>query len=148
MIFTKAISNISIVVVLLFLAGGCSLFNNEFEHLAGRYNVGHANREEYRVICESQLEPDDIGGIIVVPAYVYAVGNNSDYVIAKQHPIPGDDHEGEPDTSITNFYVIDVHRRHSQNAVLGPFTLMQFDSVRAVFGITSLKFDKVYPDNP
>jgi hypothetical protein len=134
--------------VLLFVLQGCSLFNNEFEYLAGRYNVGYANRKEYRVICESMLEPDDKGGIIVVPAYVFAVGHNNDYIIAKQHPIPGDDHEGEPDVNVTNYYVIDVHRKHSPNAILGPYSLAQFDSVRAEFNITSLQFDKVYPDNP
>lgn len=138
----------SCCIAVLMLAQGCSLFNNEFEHLTGRYNVGYANRKEYRVICESLLEPDDIGGLIVVPAYVAAVGNNSDYIIAKQHPIPGDDHEGQPDVSITNYYVIDVNRRHSENAVLGPYTLTQFDSVRAAFGITSMRFDKIYPVEP
>ena len=134
--------------VLLIFFQSCSLFNNEFEHLAGRFNVGYTNRKEYRVICESTLEPTDKGGIIVVPAYVYATGNNEDYIIAKQHPIPGDDHEGEPDVNVTNYYVIDAHRKHSPNAVLGPYSLAQFDSVRAAFNIASLQFDKTYPDNP
>lgn len=137
------------VVLVLCLFSSCSLFNNEFEVITGRYNVGYTNREEYRVICENYTAEGDIGGIIVVDPYVFAVGNNDEFIIAKQHPIPGDDHEGEPDINITNYFVIDINKKFSKDAsVVGPLSVAQFDSIRAAWNISNIQFNRTFPDRP
>lgn len=131
-----------LILTVLFLSS-CSLFNSEFEHLTGDYNIGYSNKKTYRVICKSMLDPDDIGGIIKVPPYVYAAGYDERYIIAKSHPIPGDDHEGEPDTTITYFYVIDVaDNSYSRSA---PLTQAQFDSIIGANNLGHIKFTKQYP---
>jgi hypothetical protein len=134
--------------MLLFMLSGCSLFNSDFEVITGQLNVGYSGREEERVICRNYTAEGDIGGLIHVPAYVFAVGHNNDFVIAKQHPIPGDDHVGEPDVNITNYYVIDINHKMSDSEILGPLSITQFDSVRTAYGIQDIQFDMNYPDKP
>lgn len=134
--------------LILVILSGCSFFNNRFEQITGRFNVGYTNRKAFNVICENYTSEDDIGGVIIVPAYVFAVGHNSEFIIAKQHPIPGDDHEGEPDVTITNYYVVDINRKFSKDLVAGPLNAAQFDSIRAAYNISSIQFDKQFPDKP
>jgi hypothetical protein len=135
-------------VLFLFILSGCSLFNNEFEVITGRYNIGYTNRPAYRVICENYTAEGDIGGIIVVDPYVFAIGHNEEFIIAKQHPIPGDDHEGEPDAGITNYYAIDINRKFHKDGVIGPLNAAQFDSVRAAWSISAMQFDRAFADKP
>lgn len=132
-------------LIIILSLSSCSLFNSEFEHLTGDYNIGYSNRKAYRVICKSMLDADDIGGIIRVPPYVYAVGYDERFIIAKSHPIPGDDHEGEPDTSITYFYVIDVTDKSFSHPHAPPLTKEKFDSIISANNLEHLKFTKHYP---
>lgn len=99
------------------------------------------------MICE-ELEMNSAGSIELVPAYVFAVGHNDDFIIAKQHPTI--DYKHEIDTSITNYYIVDMNRKIFTNGqkVFGPVNKYEFDSLRTLLNIESIKFDLRYPKNP
>ena len=90
------------------------------------------------------------GSSEVVPAYIFVVGHSDRYIIAKQHPTSGFYGGYEINTSITNYYVIDMARRDLQsgNEVYGPLRVDEFDSLRTALGIENIPFDMNYPQEP
>src|SRR5829696_2609394 len=45
----------------------------------------------------------------VVPPNVFAIGHDDDFIIVKQHPTNGYEGGYKPDTSITNYYIVDMN---------------------------------------
>ena len=84
-----------------------------------------------------------------VPPLLFAVGHNDDFIVAKQHPTSGYERGFVVDPSITNYYLIDINEKFFKmvSNVMGPFTLQQFDSARAVYKIPVIPFDQVYPEH-
>jgi hypothetical protein len=58
-----------------------------------------------------QIEPlvknSETSSVTVIPEYIFSVGHNSNYIIAKQHPKP-ERFSSTVNTKITNYYIIDV----------------------------------------
>jgi hypothetical protein len=82
----------------------------------------------------------------IVPAYVSAIGHDSRFIIAKQHPI----REGSivsVQTSTTNYYIIEITKSSFQDKpVYGPLKQSEFDSLRNKLKIAAIKFDMHYPE--
>jgi len=91
----------------------------------------------------------DYGGSEIIPAYVYAVGNNKRFIVAKQHPLINR-LKGKVDIKTTNYFIIDLTKEnyYRQEGVLGPLKKVQFDSVCKTLNIGSIEFEMTYPDNP
>lgn len=85
----------------------------------------------------------------IVPEYVFAVGHNSNYIIAKQHPTNGFKGGYKIDTSITNYFIVDMKEVPKfGNYVPTYLSIHKFDSLRIKLNIQKIKFDKNYPDLP
>lgn len=85
----------------------------------------------------------------LVPEYVFSVGHDDDFIIAKQHPTSGFENGFEIDTTITNYFVIDMNRKifRTREKVFGPLSIEQFDSLRSELKIENIKFDMNYPNS-
>ena len=81
----------------------------------------------------------------IIEPYIFAVGHNDHYIIAKQHPTSGFEGSYEIRADTTNYYIVDVYKERDK--IFGPLTLKQFDSLKTKFEIGDLRFSKTYPDN-
>ncbi|WP_207632638.1 DUF3997 domain-containing protein [Foetidibacter luteolus] len=83
----------------------------------------------------------------LVPAYVFAVGHNNKFIFAKQHPVA--EYASKPDTSVTNYYLIEITDGEFQNKpVHGPLTKGAFDSLCSNLKVTEVLFNMQYDENP
>ena len=143
---TQILKNIILLFATLYLLIGCfGLFDSGSDKIIGRYIVLWIDLPQNQMLSK-QDELHSSGSSEIIPAYIFAVGHDNNYIIAKQHPTNGEEggYKIHPDT--TNFYIIDI--TNNIDKTFGPLTLFQFDSLRIKLGIQNLKFDKTYPDNP
>ena len=124
-------------IKLFFIAsffGGC-LYDSDSNKIIGDYETSWINIPKTRGINK--------GETLLLP-YVSEIGHNSDYIIAKQHPIK----QGNKVSvyfDITNYYIIQVTSNSFQDKpVYGPLNKMSFDSLRNRLQITNIKFDISY----
>jgi hypothetical protein len=124
---------LALVVCLL---SGCGFFYDE--RLAGPYRLLAVDNSEEMAICEAASS----GGCgWVVPPTVFAVGWNTSFIIAKQHPLKP--RASKPDKSTTTFWIIRVADR----TVIGPLSEPDFELTRIKLGVPSeLEFKKHFPD--
>lgn len=137
-------------VSLSVLFTGCfGLWDSGSDRITGKYIVLWVDLLENQVISE-QFEMNSASSSQIVPAYVFAVGHNDNYIIAKQHPTSGLEGGYEINTKITNYYIVDMNRKvlTKGEKVFGPLNLNQFDSLRALLKIKDVKFNQNYPDKP
>lgn len=122
---------------LLFFIGGC-LFDGSSDNVVDDYEVGWIDVHESRRLYKHEG---------LVPAYVFAVGHDSKFIFAKQHPLLPNSPE-IIDKSIVNYYIIERTKNMFQDKPkYGPLTKSTFDSLCLKFGITNPKFDMIYPTN-
>jgi Protein of unknown function (DUF3997) len=133
----------------LLLTGCFGLWDSGSDRITGKYIVLWIDVLENQGISE-QFEMHSQGSSQVVPAYVFAVGHNDDYIIAKQHPTSGFDGGYKIETQITNYYIVDMNKKvlTKGEKVFGPLTQNQFDSLRTALKIDNIEFDQKYPDKP
>ena len=140
-------------IFLIFLSIGLTscfgLFDHGSDKIVGRYIVLWIDLQENQTISE-QDEIDSPNSSTVIPEYVFAVGHNQDFIIAKQKPNNGFDGGYEVDTKTTNYYIVDVNRKILKTGknVFGPLDINKFDSIRTVLRINEIDFDQIYPDKP
>ena len=82
----------------------------------------------------------------VVPATVFAIGHNDDYIIAKQHPCA---QMGTPNKSVTNYFIVPVHVKDKywiEKEIIGPLTKAVFDQKRKDLHLEHVSFDMVFKD--
>lgn len=116
------------------------------ETITRDYNVFFADVISCRAICKSGAE-DRYGGVKVVDAYVFAVGHNDDYIVAKRHP--NISCEFKVDTSITEFFIVDLKAFDKyEGGLYGPLNKIGFDSLSKSLNISSIKFDQTYHRQP
>lgn len=132
---------------LLLITSCFGLWDSDSDEIIGNYIVGWIDLEESRSISE-RIEKNSSSSIGVVPEYVFEVGNNEKYIIAKQHPTNGAENGFQINTSITNYYIIDASKSslYSNENVFGPLNKNQFDSLRKKLNIENIEFDKKYPE--
>lgn len=134
------ITKLSLVLIGILTLNSC--WNNPSEHdlIIGNYYVGWLDMVSNRAIVYKRNQNSYKG---IVPAYVYAVGHNSDYIIAKQHPYPNE-------LSVTKYFIVDLNKElgRDKEAVIGPMNEKEFDKKSIELKISELEFDKTYEENP
>jgi len=122
----------------------CSLFDSWSEQIIGRYCVSWIDLPSSQTVSlrdsiyASSLEP-------IVPEYVFAIGHNKKYIIAKQHPTSQLNGRTKVKTNITNYYIINMQKNHK---TFGPLQKHEFDSLRLALKIQNIPFNKTYLDSP
>lgn len=141
------ISTILLCVVIIAMSGCFGLFDSSGDIIVGKYNVGWIDVISSRAICLAD-KYGEYGGGVKVPAYVYAVGHNDRFIVAKQHPLI-DPQKEVVDTRITNYFIIDMSKDdiYRGKGVSGPLTKVQFDSLCKKYDMQGIEFDKTYPEN-
>ncbi len=98
------------------------------EKLVGPYHLAAMNSLEDMQVCYALSNGDTVGRI---DGTVYAVGWNSRFIVAKQHP--------HNNRSITRFYILDISRDSTYanpgSSVSGPFTEAEFQSMQSMLGL-------------
>ncbi len=129
----------------LILSGCFGLFDSGTKRITGKYIVVWIDLPRNQGIGE-EIEGSSGSSIGLVPEYVFAVGHNEEYIIAKQHPTSGFDNGFEIDTTVTNYYLIDMNAQ--KDKVIGPLTKSKFDSTRIALRIQNVEFDMIFKENP
>jgi len=121
----------------------CAWFDqSSHERITGEYVVGWNDFVQNRSI--TKLIKDCSGcSTVLVSNYVYAVGHNDSFIIAKQH-FGGD-------TTKTYYFVIDIKKNEDQIGTKGIYKFsdkQSFDTFRNRMNISHIPFDMNYPKNP
>lgn len=139
---------LKILTLLMFstLSGCFGLFDSGSKRITGDYILTWIDIQENQGIIK---EWNNTGsGERVIPEYVFAVGHNEEFIIAKQHPTSGFEGGYEINDNITNFYIIDITNeiQKKDKNIFGPLTKQKFDSLRIELNISNIKFDMNYPE--
>ncbi len=112
------------------------------ELITGNYYVEWNDLVANRAITE-KTEKDSPYSTGVISNYIFAIGHNSDYIIAKQHPYLND-------LTVTKYFIIDIKDRETRNVtgIYGPLEKEDFDIKLKELNISELNFDQVYNENP
>lgn len=133
------------VTLLIILASfnSCAWFDqSDYEKIVGDYEVGWSDGVGNRSIskpikaCSGCYE-------VLVGGYVYAIGHNDSFIIAKQH--------SGSDTLTTYYYVIDIKKNEKHGGRIGVYESLnksEFDILRNRLGISHIPFDMNYPETP
>jgi hypothetical protein len=136
------------IVLVIFLiatlsASSCAWFDQSYhEQIVGDYMVGWNDMVENRSI--TKLMKDCSGcNAVLVGSYVYAVGHNDSFIIAKQH--------FNADTTRTSYFVIDIRKNQDETGTKGVYEFVEkqaFESFRDRMKISHIPFDMNYPESP
>ncbi|MVN22487.1 DUF3997 domain-containing protein [Mucilaginibacter arboris] len=140
---TTTIKNIILLFLIVCCLTSC-LFDSSSNRVTGKYEVLWIDLPENQMLTkESELHSSSSSTII--EPYVFAVGHNEHYIIAKQHPTNGFQGGYKINVNKTNYYILDIYRE--KDKVFGPLTLKQFDNLRSELNIENIEFDQTYPDS-
>lgn len=118
------------------------------DHIIGKYKISRMIYGEIMLNeLHKQFRENSNGSGVEVPPSVVGVGNNEDFIIVKQHPVNGESGSYIPDTTVTNYYIVDMNNKFRSylEMNIGPLTKHAFDSLRSIFKIESIPFDRNYP---
>lgn len=136
-----------LILVATVLTGCFGLFDSGGDHIAGSYSTGWIDVHSSRYIAK---QDKDGSSIEVIPAYIYAVGHNERFIVAKQHPLQGKFPKEIIDVTQTNYFVIDLKLQPDQGeeGVYGPMDSSQFETLSRKLEVGKIVFDLTYPENP
>ena len=128
--------------IALLILGSCLRNPGESDPIIGNYYVEWHDLVSNRSIVEKS-SINSSSSYPVSSGYVYAVGHNEDFIIAKTHPYIRD-------FSVTKYVIIDLKKREQnpKKGVYKYFDKGEFDEKAKAFGISELTFDQLYPENP
>lgn len=132
--------------LILGLSSCFGLFDSGSDEIIGKYKVVWIDLKENQIICE-ESQSNSSSCIQIIPEYVFAVGHNSNFIIAKQHPTSGFENGYKIDTSITNYYLINIKITDNRRKVMGPLSEDEFSQTRKMLGIDFIEFDMIYPES-
>ncbi|MBD0296600.1 MAG: DUF3997 domain-containing protein [Flavisolibacter sp.] len=130
-----------IVLLPALLLSGCfGLFDSDFEEIDQNFNIGWIDLHMTRTICYHSQ--GDMGGEQVVTPFIFAYGQNRNFIVAKQHPT----HDDEVDKSITHYYIIRKNQTDFDKTedVYGPFTQSEFERKLKTLKVEAIEFEKEY----
>ncbi len=138
---------ILLLLILSTLTSCFGIFDSQEERITGDYILIWNDFQKSQ--CVIKEWDSSGGGETIIPEYVFAVGHNDDYIIAKQHPTAGFEERYNINDKITNYYIIDItsNTRKTDLNVIGPLTKEEFYTLRNELKISTLEFDMTYPDN-
>jgi hypothetical protein len=129
------LTKIIFIVFALFQLPGCGLFDSDSDNVVGDYEVVWIDVKESRSLNKGEE---------LVPAYVFAVGHNSKFIYAKQHPLLVNSPK-KIDKTITNYYIIERTTTVFQDKPkYGPLNRKSFDSACIKLNINNPQFDITY----
>ena len=128
-----------ILILGILTLNSCFIFDSDSDKIIGNYEVLWIDTPNSRAVCERY---SSTASAVLIREYVFAVGHNSEFIIAKQHPTNGFENGYEIDKSITNYYIVDIRK---ESNVLGPFNKSEFDQKVSELNIGSIEFDQTYP---
>ena len=133
----------------LLLVSCFGLFDSDSDRIIGKYIIIWIDLPQNQTISE-EIELNSESSIGLIQEYVFAVGHNEDYIIAKQHPTSGFENGFEINTKITNYFIIDMNRKTLKKGekIFGPLKEVEFNKLRKKLKIESIEFDMNYPEKP
>ena len=133
------LKRIIITVLPLLLTTGCfNLYDGGSDLIVDDYEITWIDLHESRALYKHEE---------LVQPYVFAVGHNSKFIFAKQHPLlPGS--SVKISKSIINYFIIERAKNDLQDKpVYGPLTKGQFENKCTELSIINPEFDVTYPTN-
>ena len=128
----------AVVSMVLLLSSCFGLFDNGTDNIVDNYTVTWIDLHAHRALYNTEE---------VVPAYISAVGYNSDYLFVKQHPLTGE-FDSKVLESITHYYIIKRTKSEIQDQpVYGPLSEENFNALCHKLGISDITFSTHYPEN-
>ena len=144
----QMVKRLAFLILLATVLTGCfGLFDSGGDHIAGPYSTGWIDVNSSRYI---EKQDNDGNSLKVIPAYIYSVGHNDRFIVAKQHPLQGEFPKEKIDVTQTNYYVIDLNLQPGQveEKIYGPMDASQFESLSRKLEVGKIVFDLTYPENP
>lgn len=138
-----------IILATLFFTGCFGLFDSSSDRITGKYILLWIDLPQNQFISEeTELNSSSSTGLI--EEYVFAVGHDQDYIIAKQHPTSGFENGFEINTRVTNYFIIDMNRKTLKKGekIFGPLREVEFNKLRKELKIENIEFDMNYPEKP
>lgn len=137
-------ARLTIIISFVFLLTSCDFGNaGEETHIIGKYYVGWADLESNRNIYIKET-PESNDGQGIVSGYVFALGNNDRYIIAKT--LSG------PKSTVEYYYIIDTrgyYHTNIDNKNYWEFSSeAEFQEKLKLLGISTLKFTRNYRKDP
>lgn len=136
--------NKSVLLTLLFAflaLNSCFIFDSKADKIIGDYEVIWIDTPKSRAVCKRF---SSTGSTVLIHEYIFAVGHNSDFIIAKQHPSDGFENGYNIDTTKTNYYILDIK---NDGKVFGPYNQVDFKKETRRLNIDDLSFDQTYPSS-
>lgn len=119
------------------------LVDRQEEIITGNY-ISYFNEAP---TCRAIAKPSGSNYTYVISGYVFAIGHEKEYIIAKRNPNPSCDFK--VDTSKTEYFILQVDTLKSiEKKQYGPLNSYSFDSIRQQLNIQNIKFDLIYPRQP
>lgn len=142
-------SRIVTFLVSSFVLMSCfGMFDSSSDKIIGSYKVLWIDLKENQFICE-ESEQSSTSCFALIPEYVFAVGHDENFIIAKQHPTSGFESGYKIDCSVTNYFIINMKKQNGEeDRVIGQLTKAQFDRIREDLAIEEIEFDLTYQDIP
>jgi hypothetical protein len=136
-------SKLIIGVILGFALHSCALLTEDGEtiQIIDNYYVGWNDLVSNRAILKKESKDSQYSKVIV-ESYVFAVGHNENFIIAKQR---------SPNSMLkTKYFIVDINQIILKNdkTVFGPLSKEQFEQKKAELGLNELNFDLVYEEYP
>jgi hypothetical protein len=121
----------------------CAWFDqSDHKRIIGDYEVGWNDLVRNRNITKPIKDCSGCFNVLV-DGYVFAIGHNDNFIIAKQHL--------GNDTATTYYFIIDINGNEKLGGKKGSYTSLSkpaFDSLRSKLNISHIPFDMNYPENP
>lgn len=115
------------------------LDQREHQQIIEGYEVGWNDLETNRCISKPIAGCDGCYDI-VIESYVYSVGHNDHFIIAKQHP--------NLDSTITHYFVVDIikNKENNKKGIYGPLDKDKFEGLLNQLKISTMNFDIHFPE--
>jgi hypothetical protein len=145
----KKLQAIILFLSTLFFSSCFGLFDSGSDTIIGDYKTIwidlHANQS-----ISKEIELNSGSYYQVIGEYVFSVGHNDDYIIAKQHPTNGFENGFQVNTKITNYFIIELKssKLNHEERVFGPLDKNNFNELRKKLKIENIEFDLNYTENP
>jgi len=128
----------SLILFLILFTSCFGLFDSDTDNIVDDYVVTWVDLHEQRALFKHEE---------LVAPYVFAVGYNSKFVFAKQHPLLPNSPE-KIDKSVVNYYIIERTKNDFQDKPkYGPFTKEEFHKKCSELGISEIEFILEYSTN-
>lgn len=135
-----------IIFLLSLLLQGCSDGFVHKEQIVGNYYLTALELKQGMTLSYNISNKKDVFIGVVNPT-VFALGNNDNFIIVKQHP---EKSAYKSDNTLTNYYIIPLKEpiiKSPEKNVIGPMTKEEFEEMRVELEMPeSLNFTKVFED--